>query len=299
MDDGALQELEEAAVTLAQGAGEILLQRFGKPLEVTYKGERNQDPVTEADRASEEFLKDEISRRFPHHAIIAEETPESDVKSTEVVWVVDPLDGTQNYINGLPIFGVSIGVLEAGRPVVGALFIPSATRPGGSILHARVGGGAFSTSGESLRVADGEYPEVGRLAAYPGSFLLGYHLHRELRKRVGEVRATGSIVYEAAQVATGVFQYALIGRARLWDVVGGVVVVREAGGTALTRVKGRKGWVELERFEVSLNPDPGDLRTLRQWRAPVLLANPQVAWFVAQRLRPRGLQHLLRRWLRF
>ena len=298
LDDGTLKELEQIASYLAGEAGKVLLERFWQPLEVEYKGQHQQDPVTAADRASEAYLKQEISRRFPDHGIIAEETPSSDEKPSDFVWILDPLDGTTNYLNGLPLFGISVGVLHRGRPVVGALFTPSIGSVEGAVFHARVGGGAYRSE-EAVHVRQDQEPGNGRLSALPAHFGQAYRFHKGLRQRLGEVRSTGSITYEMACVACGVFQYAIMGRPRIWDVAGGVVVIQEAGGAVLTRRKGSRDWVPLDRFQDS--DTASSLEELRRWSAPVIAANPDIAAYVSQRIQrhsrllPRLLRHLRRR----
>src|SRR5207244_8303125 len=87
--------------------------RYGGPLDVAYKGKGKADPVTEADRAVEAYLAEAVAARFPHHAVLGEEGKEQgEDPGHEFEWIVDPLDGTLNFINRLPFFAVSIGVLH-------------------------------------------------------------------------------------------------------------------------------------------------------------------------------------------
>ena len=104
LDDSLLAEIETHAVLIAQQAGQILREQFRKPLDVQFKDKKNRDPVTVADHLSDEYLKKAINEKFPSHLILSEEggaQPESD---SQFVWVLDPLDGTVNYMNGLPLF---------------------------------------------------------------------------------------------------------------------------------------------------------------------------------------------------
>lgn len=290
VDANTLKELEEFASHLATSAGQILVERFHQPLDVQYKSEGRRDPVTAADRACEEYLKKEITRRFPEQALVAEETPNDDTAATDFVWILDPLDGTTNYLNGLPIFGVSIGVLHRGRPVVGAIFTPSFSDPPGTVTHARLGGGAYRDQ-EPVHVFHGEQPDRGNLSALPAHFWRAYRFRKGLHQRLGEVRSVGSITYEMAYVACGVFQYAIFGRPHIWDVAAGVVIVREAGGTTLTRSRDTPGWVPLEQFYGPA--ESPSLDDLRHWNAPILAASPTIAAYIAPRLGHR--RYLVRR----
>ena len=141
LEAAQLEEIERRAVEFARKAGEILLGHFRQPLQIEYKSEGRRDPVTQADRESEDWLRSAISEAFPDHGIVGEENPNSEHGSADFVWVLDPLDGTTNFLNGLPVFASSIGVLYRGRPAVAAIFVPGPD--GGSVVHARRGGGAF------------------------------------------------------------------------------------------------------------------------------------------------------------
>ena len=144
VDEGLAKEIEARAVEMARGAGKILQSRFSGPLEVEYKDDKKeQDPVTSADKESQAYLSEYIASHFPDHGIVGEEgSQEDESPAPEFLWILDPLDGTTNFLNGLPIYAVSIGVLHRGNPVAGALFIPWPGKKDGVVLHARKGGGA-------------------------------------------------------------------------------------------------------------------------------------------------------------
>ena len=125
LDDAQLQELEQHAIALARGAGQILLEHFQKALEVEYKStDKEHDPVTEADRRVEAYLKEKIERYLPSHGIVGEEGTGEGTETTEFTWVIDPLDGTTNFLNGLPIFASSIALLHRGEPIAAAVYLP-------------------------------------------------------------------------------------------------------------------------------------------------------------------------------
>ena len=141
LDADALRDIEEQTVELAWRAGAVLLEHFQTPLHVEYKGRRaGSAPVTEADRRVEALLQEELARRFPDHAVVGEEGAGKGSAASSLTWALDPLDGTMNFLNGLPVYASSIGLLEEGRPVVGAVFIPSYPGLAGS-------GAAFYTPG--------------------------------------------------------------------------------------------------------------------------------------------------------
>ena len=125
LSESALEEIAEAARSLAQQGGDILLDRFHATIEVSFKGQNAHDPVTEVDHAIEDLIRDEVHQHFPTHGVLGEERDNGGPTDAEIVWVIDPLDGTSNFINGIGLFACSIGVLHRGRPVAGALWLPS------------------------------------------------------------------------------------------------------------------------------------------------------------------------------
>ena len=137
-----------------------------------------------------------------------------------LTWVVDPLDGTTNFANGLPSFCCSIALVEHGEPVVGAIFLPWPDTPGGRVFHARRGGGAWE--GEvRLQVAPGEKPVAGRVTVR-GGFIPGrFRPSKELLKNAGQQRSVGSTAYELALTADGTYQFTLHGAPHSWDVAAG------------------------------------------------------------------------------
>ena len=281
-----LKEAEDCAVNLARDAGRLLMERFQRPMAVEYKDKEGwRDPVTEADRAAETFLSTEIAARFPDHGFVGEEGEGREAGEAGLTWVVDPLDGTTNFANGLPSFCCSIALLEHGEPVVGAIFLPWPDTPGGRVCHARRGGGAWENE-EQLHVAPGEKPVAGRVTVR-GGFIPGrFRPSKELLKNAGQQRSVGSTAYELALTADGTYQFTLHATPHSWDVAAGAVLVTEAGGTVATR--NREGWGPLTSFlRPSANGDA--TKQLRDWRQPVLSGNADMVRFVQDGLLPLPL----------
>ncbi len=293
VEPGLLQTFEEHAVRFARETGELLLGYFQSQLKVEYKSEGYQDPVSEADRAAEALLIERIGASFPDHGILSEETPESQGLDRDFLWVLDPLDGTTNFVNRFPLFGVSVGLLYRGTPVVGALFVPTPATQGGQVIHARQGGGAFADD-SPVAVYEGDAPSAGGLSAMPGHFWSQFRVGNALRRKTGETRVTGSIAYELVLVASGVLEYAAFGGPKIWDVAAGVIIIREARGDVLVRTN-RRRW---EPFRSFLEPGAGIPADgdLRNWGAGLVVGNASLAGFVTSNLRPRaGLWRWLRR----
>jgi myo-inositol-1(or 4)-monophosphatase len=306
---GPLVDIEQHAAAIAAEAGTLLLDIFHRSvsvssavaIDVEYKDEAQRDPVSEADRGAERHLREAILSRFPDHAILGEEGEDAGPDTAEYTWVLDPLDGTTNFVNGLPLFTVSVGVLRWGHPAAGAIWCSASPTGTSGVFHARAGGGAWL---DDIRVSvDGRVARGGRqlphrLAAYPGNFGGFLTLSRRPGLRPGEPRTLGSTAYECALVAAGVLQSAIFWGPKIWDVAAGVTIVREASGSALTR-EGR-GWHELTYFRSPAVK--GRPERLRAWGAPVVVGSPATALALVHALRPtlvgRAVRLTRHRWLR-
>ncbi len=122
LDSLPLQEFAEFAAGAAQAAGDVTLRYFQKLQEVEYKADRS--PVTVADRESEALLRQRIEKRYPEHGILGEELgltrPEAGLR-----WLLDPIDGTESFIHGVPLYGVMLGLVAGDDPVVGVVHFPA------------------------------------------------------------------------------------------------------------------------------------------------------------------------------
>ena len=295
LEDGELlREMESAATAMAWGAGAILADYFGRQLSIEYKDKNQLDPVTSADKAAQAYLTAEIARRFPQHGILGEEdaaASDANTPAPDLLWVLDPLDGTTNFLNGLPVYASSIGIMYRGRPVAGALYIPWPMAGGGFVMHARHGGGCFAVHADGTETAMAVYqsdkPVGNRLIGLPGHFMQTTRFGKAVGRHPGELRTTGSIAYELAMTACGVLQYAVIGAPRLWDLLAGILMVQAAGGMVMTKLPGQKRWQPLDSLIPTWDAKPPTYQELRQWAAPLVAGNRQVAPRIAYNLRPR------------
>ena len=289
-DEDLARDIELHAVDIARGAGRILAGHFGRQITVEFKDEHERDPVTAADNAVQEYLAAEIAQRFPEHGVLGEEGTEeeknSEAPAKDILWVLDPLDGTTNFMNGLPVFASSIGVLYRGWPMAAAVYVPWPNAEGGFVLHCHKGGGCFADN-EPVTVHDSEEPVPSRLIGVPGYFGVGQRFTGKLAGKAGEVRTTGSIAYELAMTARGVLQYAMFGAPRLWDMAGGALAVVEAGGTVMTRYRGEKRWHTMECLVPSWEAKTPTMKELRGWMAPLVVGNQKVAPMIADNVKRR------------
>jgi len=229
------------AVTAAQLGGDVLRRYFRAlaPEEVSEKA-RN-DYVSAADRASEEVIAAFLQRETPEFGLLAEEGGASG--RTGARWVVDPLDGTANFIHSFPHFAVSIALVEDGEVLVGTVYDPmrdetfGAARGAGAWCNGRrlsatgrAGlSGAFLTTGFPFRMH-------GALDVYLGVF-------RDVFLRVAAIRRPGAAALDLAHTAAGIFDGFFEFCLSAWDIAAGALLVREAGGI-VTNLDGGGGIFE-------------------------------------------------------
>lgn len=276
VDRQLLADAEAICVDAARQASAILLEYFRSPLQVEFKEEGQQSPVTEADRRSEALLRACLTKAFPQHGIIGEEDEDIVNAGADYVWFLDPLDGTSNFAAGLPAFAISLGLCFRGQPVLGVVAIPW-EGPESTIFRAHHGGGAYCNDA-AIQVAAAELPAGTQLASMPFWAMWQYRTRRQKPLRQTNVRATGSIAYELVYAARGTFQYAVISGARLWDMVAGVVLIQEAGGNVLFSNGRMLRWGHWEAFlqralSQPFGQDPGALRKLHIY---MLAGNSQI-----------------------
>jgi myo-inositol-1(or 4)-monophosphatase len=266
-----LAEIEAVALELASLGGREIEAGLGRALVIDYKtaGKGDaapRDPVSELDRAIEALVRERIAARFPGHAVLGEETDGHPSPDADFLWVIDPVDGTSNFLNGFPLVACSIGVLHHGRPVAGAIWCSSGRmlRPG--VFHARLGGGlAFDGAPVERAAREGLRR---RLAAAPGgqsAAALGW-----------DHRVTGSAALECAFVAGGAFNSAIFFSPSIWDVAAGVLLVRAAGLEVLERAPGKRAdWRPFARFEAPDRVKEARAPSLRDWRRPLLIGEAE------------------------
>jgi myo-inositol-1(or 4)-monophosphatase len=261
--------MEETALELARLAGAEITAALSRDLAVSYKtdghGESQPtDPVSEVDHAVEALVRERIQARFPGHAIIGEEVDEHPEDGVDVLWVIDPVDGTTNFINGFPLFAASIGVLYQGFPAAGAVWCSSSHLLRAGVYHASLGG-PLRFEGAGVTPAGAGENVKRRLAAAPGG--------SPGRTNNWDNRVTGSAAIECAFVAAGIFDVARFGGLRIWDLAAGVVLAAAAGRESW--VKGAEGWAPLDRFEAPARVKDDRKPTLRDWSQPMVVGLPE------------------------
>lgn len=215
----------QAAKDAARAAGDVVMQYYeAGNYDVAEKSRNN--PVTTADTEADTLLKVKLQNAFPEYGWLSEESKDNPERlDKELVWVVDPIDGTKEFIYGIPEFVISIGLVLNGDPVVGVLFNPvekelySATRDGGAFLNDE----QISVS-ETTELSDASLL-VSRTETRNG------HVDK-FSDYIGEFKPTGSVAYKLCLASAGRGDvFVSVYSKNEWDVCAGDLVVREAGGT--------------------------------------------------------------------
>lgn len=218
------------AVRAARAAGKILVKQFdqGQPIDATAKGPN--DWVSEMDKAAEKAIIDTIRKSYPDHGIIAEESGQQQGADNDFQWVIDPLDGTTNYLRGIPHFCISIALLHKGSVQQGVVYDPVREE----LFTASRGAGA-QLNGRRLRI-DPKVELKGALLATGFPFKAKYklpeyqHMFNNLFEHCADMRRAGAAALDLAYVAAGRFDGFFEMGLKPWDMLAGELMIREAGG---------------------------------------------------------------------
>jgi len=231
------------AVRAARGAGDLIVRYVDRvdSLKITPKG-RN-DFVSEVDRQAEREIINILQKAYPTHAFLGEEGGRQGVARGDFVWVIDPLDGTTNFLHGFPQFAVSIALMHKGRLECGVIYDPlrqelfTAKRGGGATLNnRRVRVTNQNTLKGALLGTGFPFKDQRYVEAYLGMF-------RELMKDTAGIRRAGSAALDLAYVACGRLDGFWEIGLKKWDMAAGILLILEAGGI-VTDLEGKDKYLE-------------------------------------------------------
>jgi myo-inositol-1(or 4)-monophosphatase len=223
-----IQAFLDQAIAAARAAGDVINDGARNRDRLVIERKKANDFVSEIDRRAEAAVIATLSARFPGHAFIAEESGSRG--DGEFAWLIDPLDGTTNFLHGLPHYCVSIGLRRAGRVIVGVIFDPVK----GHMFTASAGGGAFLND-RAIRVSSRDglneavigtgfpFSDHSYLDAYLGSL-------RDIMQRCAGIRRAGAAALDLAYVAAGWLDGFWEKNLNAWDVAAGSLLIEEAGG---------------------------------------------------------------------
>lgn len=260
-------ELLPTAERAARAGAAALAPFAGRLATLAVEEKTRHDYVSEADRAAERMIAEVIRAAHPGHAILAEEELRAALDAPEPLWIVDPLDGTTNFLHGFPVYAVSVACALDGEVIAGAVLDPTrdelfaAARGGGATCN----GAPISVSTrrrlEGALVATGfPFRRLTRLEEYLASF-------RAVLVETAGVRRAGSAAIDLAYVACGRLEGFWEEGLGPWDVAAGSLLIEEAGGI-VSDFRGERAF--LARGDVVAGP-PGIQPELRATIAPFLL----------------------------
>ena len=217
----------KSAIDAAKEAGSIIMNYYKSKYEIRDKSYHN--PVTTADHASDTYLKNTLTKAYPEYGWLSEETVDTKERlSHSRTWVVDPLDGTKEFIEGVPHFVVSVALVERGEPIIGVLYNPASDE----LFTGEKGEGAF---------IDGERLSCSTKTNFKEMVILNSRsetrrgLWLRYRKQFREQRPIGSVAYKLGLTSAAKADiFASLRPKNEWDICAGHCILREAGGEMVT-----------------------------------------------------------------
>jgi myo-inositol-1(or 4)-monophosphatase len=223
-------EILNTAVTAARRAGDLILQSMGKLTRDDIAQKKASDFVTRVDKESEQIIINAITDHYPDHLFLAEESTK-EAETEQYRWIIDPLDGTTNYIHEYPMFSISIALQFGGEIILGVVLDPlrdelfTAQKGEGAFLNASaIKASAIDSMENSLITTGFPFRDKDKLDLYLQAF-------KKIFLRTSAIRRAGSaaldLVHLAAGRCDGFFEIGL----SPWDVAAGSILIKEAGGT--------------------------------------------------------------------
>ena len=220
-----MQQLLQPTTEIVRAAADVVMSFYQSSFDVKDKSPDN--PVTEADFASDTLLKERLLALLPEAGWLSEETTDNPDRLTKtLLWCVDPIDGTKEFIMGIPEFSISVALVQDGRPVLAVILNPATGE-----LYQAVKGGGFQFNGAASKVSErttlnGAAIDASRSERKRGEF--------EPFEADLKLLTMGSVAYKLARVASGQCDATWSrGPKHEWDVCAGVLLVQEAGGVAV------------------------------------------------------------------
>jgi myo-inositol-1(or 4)-monophosphatase len=224
-----MKPLLNIAVKAARSAGNVLVRGMNRVSDLTIESKGRNDFVTEIDRAAEQAVLEVVRKAYPEHGFLGEETGRSG--GDEVIWIVDPLDGTTNYLHGFPQFCVSIAAETRGKPTVAVIYDPLRQE-----MFTAVRGEGAQLEGRKIRVTK----RAGLAGALIGTGFpfrnretwgdLYYDMLKAVSVEAAGIRRPGSAALDLAYVAAGRLDGFWEVGLKPWDTAAGELLIREAGG---------------------------------------------------------------------
>lgn len=231
MDEGLLRQATELAKSIVIPAGQLAKERFCKELSIEEKDAYG-DAVTEVDVLAETMIMKEIKAMFPDHQVQGEESGRSGNRDSDYLWMIDPLDGTNNFVIGLPLFAISITLMYKRNPVLGVVYEPITNR---LFVSSKQGGAACN--GEPIRVKRKEAIHKGNVGWIQGhkvqndarAMKLRHHVESQFKRMLRLWAPT----IQWCMLANGDLDGIVLYNSEGDDLYSGILMVKEAGGVVV------------------------------------------------------------------
>ena len=238
-----MQPMLNIAIRAARAAGDVILRNMDRVDRLTIEKKQRNDYVSEVDRQAESKVIQILQKAYPDHAILGEESGLHGTDKNEFTWIIDPLDGTTNFLHGLPHFCVSIALRVKGRLDQGVIYNPVSQE----LFTASRGEGACLNS-KRIRISRVSALEDALLGTgFPfrdGADLDGYmKIQSQFTRKSAGLRRSGSAALDLAYVAAGRLDGYWQSELQAWDVAAGGLLVREAGGL-INDFSGGETWLD-------------------------------------------------------
>ena len=276
------KEYENFCIRISKIAGDYVLNNFDGSFQIFSKDKKN-NLVTEIDHNAQKIIIENIKKNYPNHLIVGEEDNIMTIKNTsEFIWVIDPIDGTTNFVNGIPNFAISIALLKNYEPIAGVIWIPwpnnekslifSSSKNNGS----RVGSLKLDLTENNISTL-----EEGSVTSYSSFSTLFGNKNRDIKpwnKIIkGEKRVIGTVAYEMALAAKGVIKFGLFGPASIWDFGAGLLIIKEAGGVIYFLDENYNIQDKFYSFESLIKKNEStDEKMIYEWTGQFLIGNPMI-----------------------
>ena len=246
---------------------------------------KGDNPVTDIDHKSQNLIIKNIKETFPLHGILGEEGDTTESIKSDYLWIIDPIDGTKNFINQLPLYCVSIAVFYKGVPLAGSIGIPWDSN---AIIYAIKGEGIKSNFSSEKKIKIKDKPVPGILSFAPTYFQSSYVIKKDFYKHSGELRNLGATALELALVANGNAQLALSGYAFTWDFAASWTLIKEARKRILYANMKKNKWEDINPWKQFFSQGHYDIKKLKNWRGKFVAFDEGLNDYIIKNIKPNG-----------
>lgn len=231
-----LEKIASFAVEIVKESS-TLLEEFDEHILLKQKKD-HADLVTEIDKKIESFLVKKITENYPEHGILGEEGMyEGEIEGKEVLWVIDPIDGTTNFIHGFPFYGISVGIVHEGKGVIGVVFNPSTSE-----LFLGINGVGAFVNGERIELTGKKTLEDSLFSTnmFWEDNQTKEAMHPkviQLHKKTRGIRIVGGAAISLTSISKGILNAYIMPKLSAWDFAGGAIFLENAGGI-VTQIDG-------------------------------------------------------------